>query len=265
MRLLLGLRPEAAKHLELGAMDAADAGVAAHGLASHPAFPLVRPLPRPLQVPDVPTSGDRVAVDIARHAEVELTRRGRRRSLVDECETDLPVPGEDLGHALEAHRHELGIEVVVFSSQLYGSIRELDPFADARCHQCAERMEDSESRVQRGLRLGFEQTLGSRQPSGADRSRLAAERLIREQHRHPRGLAGPAGISLGGEGSFQCLGGLVRATCPPGGRAEGLKVRGRELAVAIGRDERLHRLRPRVSVHGVATLLDCLDHPGRTC
>ena len=95
-RLLLGLGPQAAEHLELGAMDAADARVAAHGLATHPALALVRPLRRPLEIPDVPTGGDRVAVDVARDAEVELARRRGRRRLVDEREAGLPVAREDL-------------------------------------------------------------------------------------------------------------------------------------------------------------------------
>ena len=46
-RLLLGLGPVAAEHLELGAMDAADARVAAHGLATHPALALLGPLRPP--------------------------------------------------------------------------------------------------------------------------------------------------------------------------------------------------------------------------
>ena len=54
-------------------MDAADTGVATHRLAAHPALSLLRPLPRSLVVAGAPTRGDRVAIDIARHAEIQLT------------------------------------------------------------------------------------------------------------------------------------------------------------------------------------------------
>ena len=90
-RLLLGLRPLTAEHLELGPMDPADARVAARAVAAHPALALVGPLARPLEVADVAAGGDRVAVDVARDAQVELAGRGGRGRFVDVREAFLPA------------------------------------------------------------------------------------------------------------------------------------------------------------------------------
>ena len=75
-----------------------------------------------------------------------------------------------------------------------------------------------------------------------------------------RGVAGPPGIGVGGKGPFQRLSCLVGTSRPPGGGAKQLEIRRVKSAVAVGRKEHLHRLRPGVSVHRVATELDCLDH-----
>ena len=74
---------------------------------------------------------------------------------------------------------------------------------------------------------------------------------------------GPAGIGVAGKRPLQRLGGLVGLSRPPGGRAQQLEVSRRKAAVAVGRDEHVHRLRPGVPVHRVATELECLDHRAR--
>ena len=151
-RFLLGLRPLAVEPLQLRAMHATDAWVAAHRLATHPALPFVRPLARPLEIADVSAGGDRVAVDVAGGPELELAGSGGRGGLIDQRETSVQVPREDLAHALEAHRQVVGIEIVVFLGELDRPVGEVDALRQLARHQRSECMEDRDPGVRGRVR-----------------------------------------------------------------------------------------------------------------
>jgi hypothetical protein len=259
-RLLFRFGPQPAHSLELGAVHPADPRIAAYSLAAHPAFSLLRPLAGPLVIADVAAGGDRVAEDVAGDAEIELAGGGSRRGFVDQRETGSPVSGVDHGHALEAHRHEVGVRIVMLLSQLHGLIGERDPVRDTTSHEGPERGKDGPSGVKRRLRQGLEQPLCPGLPTRADRSGSPAERLVCERHGHARGLADLVRVGVAREGPLQGLGRRVGLPRPPRRGAQPLEVIGTEAAIAIGGDEHVHRFCPCMALHGVATSLECLDH-----
>ena len=142
-------------------------------------------------------------------------RGGGRGSLVDQGEAGLPVPREDLAHALEAHRHEVGIGVVVFLGELHRSIGELDALRQLPGHQRPERMEDGEPGVRWRIGLRFEQACSARasQPPAIEPA-WRRKRLVRERQGDARGIARLAGVGVGGKGPFERLRGLRRAALP---------------------------------------------------
>ena len=95
------------------------------------------------------------------------------------------------------------------------------------------------------------------EPAGGETPRYARAMATRAAS-----LDWPA-LGVAGERAFQRLSGLVGLSRPPRGGAQQLEVTRPQPTVVVGRDERVHRLRPGVPVHGVATQLDCLDHRAR--
>ena len=258
--LLLRLRPLAVEHLQLRPMDSTDARVAPGAVAAHPPLALAGPLRRAPQVADVAACRDRDAVDVARDPEIELARARRRGRFVDVREAVLPVPREDLAHALEAHRHVQRVDVVVPSGDLHRAVRGRDALLELAGHDSAESMERAKSRVHLALRLVGEQPLGPRQPTPTDRRVGALERLVGEGHRDPRGFRATTGIAIGGERPLEPLGCLVGMAGPPLCGAHQFEVVGRQVALAVGRREGLDRLGPGVAVESVSAALERLDH-----
>ncbi len=197
--LQLGLRPLAAKHLQLRSMDAADARIAAHRLTAHPALALIGPLARALEIADVPTGGDRVAQDVARDPKTELAGGCRRRRLIEEGQTHLHVALVHFPVALEARRHELDIGVPVLPRHRDRAIRVLEAVRHPVVHHGTDGSEQMQPRVHARLGHALEQSRGAPQPSPTHRGRPAAEGHVAEMKRHASGLGRSTGLHVGGE------------------------------------------------------------------
>ena len=258
-RLQLGLRPLAAEHLQFRPVDAADPRISAHGLTVHPALTLVGPLTRALQIADVPTGGDRVAQDVACDPKAELAGGRRCRRLIEERQAFRDVALVHLAVALEARRHELHVGVAVLPGHRDGAIG----VGEAVHHPMVEDGTHAGEQMEPGVhpRLGhaLEETRGAPQPPAADRWRLAAEEHVREQEGHARGVDRSTGLDVGGERPLERIGRRIGRAGPPGGLAHPLEIVRRQAPIAIGRGERLERLRPGVTLEGVPAKLERTD------
>ena len=181
--VLLGFGPVTAEHLELGPMDLADPRIAADGLAPHPALALIGPLGGAPEVADVPTRRDRVAVDVARDAQVEPARGRGRGGLVDQGDAALPASGHDHGDALEAHRHVERVGVVEPARLGHRPVGQLDGRLDPSLHEGLEGLVDPELGTDRRVRQALEDPLRLPHPASADGEGQAAECLVGERGR----------------------------------------------------------------------------------
>ncbi len=261
--LLLGPRPVAAEHLQLGPMDLADAREATGAVALHPALALVRPLARALQVADVPAAPDRHAEDVARHAEVQLPARGRCGALVDVLHPARHIAHHQLGDPAERGRHVELVRGVVAARDLDRLVRKLDAVIESARVDRGLRRVDEGPGVQPVLGLVREETLGTSRPAAARRAREPAVRLVGEAHRGPGRIDIPALLRVLVERALEDGGGVIRLGQPPRGGAEQLQVLAGEVAVAVGLGECGDCSRPVMASCRVPAGLQGLDHGAR--
>ena len=213
--LLLGFRPLTSKHLQLGAMNSAHTRIPTHRLSAHPSLGLVGPLRSTLEVSDVPARRHRVAEDLACVEEAKLAGRSGRRRLVDQGQARSPIPGGDLGHALERHRRKQCVRAALPASNLHRPLGDLDGLGEVRGDQFAESAIGEQGGVDPRFRLRFKQVLGAGQPSHPDRHGAALEGLVSESECDLGGVGGPAHIAVARECPLECLGRIGGSAGPP--------------------------------------------------
>ena len=250
-RLQLGFGPLPAEHLQLGAMHAADPGIAADRLTTHPAFALVGPLAGTLEIADVPAGRDGVAEDVARDPQVELAGRRRGRRLLEQADALRQIALVHRASALEARRQELGVGVAVLPCDCDRAIHEREAVVHPVVHDGAHRGEHVQPGVHARLRQILEQSSGAAQPSPTHRRGETPEGLVTEDERHPGGVGRSVRRHVAGERSFQQVGRVVESAGPPGSLAHQQEVVGPQDGLALRRGERVERVRPGMPFDGL--------------